>query len=108
MAALYREADIFCLPSWWEAMPLSLLEAMASGLPVVVTDVGDMARVVGATGVVVPARAASQLAAAIEELLRDPRRARALGAAARERVVDSFSLDRTLRSIEALYEESSD
>lgn len=106
MATFYREGDIFCLPSWWEAMPLSLLEAMASGLAVVVTDVGDMARIVGATGVVVPARAPTQLASAIEQLLREPRRARAFGAAARERVVDLFSFDRTLRSIESLYEES--
>ena len=38
----YAAADVFCLPSWWEAMPLTVLEAQAAGLPVVATAVGDV------------------------------------------------------------------
>ena len=76
MPAVYAAADVFCLPSWWEAMPLSVLEAMAAGLPVVATDVGDVGRDRvddGETGFVVPPRRPEQLAAcAAQTLLEDP------------------------------------
>ena len=105
MAKFYRDSDVFCLPSWWEAMPLSLLEAMASGLPVVASDVGDVARVVGddgATGIVVRPHSAEQLTSALEQLLADPEEARRMGAAARA-VEMCFSFDRTALAIDAVY-----
>ena len=107
MPAAFAEADVFCLPSWWEAMPLSVLEAMAAGLPVVATDVGDVARAVsdGETGFVVPSKAAEQLARALEPLLTDPERRRRMGAAGRDRVVEHFSADVTARAVSALYAE---
>jgi len=108
MAGFYRDSDVFCLPSWWEAMPLSLLEAMASGLPVVASDVGDVARLVGpdgAAGIVVPPRAPARLARALEQLLADPGRARRMGGAARARVEQCFSFDRTVRAIDEVYRE---
>src|SRR5204862_6978171 len=65
MPAAYADADVFCLPSWWEAMPLSVLEAMAAGLPVVASDVGDVSRLVTAEcGAVVPAKDPQRLAEA--------------------------------------------
>lgn len=107
MAAAYAAAEIFCLPSWWEAMPLSVLEAMASGLPVVATDVGDVKRAVesGETGFVVPPRSPEHLADALEVLLVDAAQRRKMGAAGRARVVEHFSADVTARAIADLYAE---
>lgn len=107
MPVLYREADVFCLPSWWEAFPLSVLEAMASGLPVVASAVGDVGRIVedGSSGLLVPPRDPRELAAALETLLTDATRRAAMGAAGRHRVERSFSITSTLAAIEAIYAE---
>jgi glycosyltransferase involved in cell wall biosynthesis len=107
MPEAYAEADVFCLASWWEAMPLSVLEAMAAGLPVVATDVGDVGRAVadGATGYVVPVRDPEKLAAALEPLLTDPDLRRRMGAAGRERVTQRFSSAVTAAAVSALYAE---
>ncbi len=107
MPAAYAEADVFCLPSWWEAMPLSVLEAMAAGLPVVATDVGDVRRAVadGVTGYVVPVRDPERLASALEGLLTDSALRRRMGTAARARVTEMFSSSVTAREVSALYGE---
>jgi glycosyltransferase involved in cell wall biosynthesis len=105
MPAEYAMADVFCLPSWWEAMPLSVLEAMAAGLPVVASDVGDVSRVVvdGITGYVVPSKDPERLAATLEPLLTDPALRRRMGAAGRARVTDLFSATATAGQVSALY-----
>jgi glycosyltransferase involved in cell wall biosynthesis len=107
MPAEFAAADVFCLPSWWEAMPLSVLEAMAAALPVVATDVGDVSRAVadGVTGAVVPVRNPDKLAAALEPLLLDEQLRRRMGAAGRERVDEMFSSEVTARGVCALYAE---
>jgi len=105
MPAAYASADVFCLPSWWEAMPLSILEAMASCLPVVATDVGDVSRAVldGDTGFVVAPHSPQQLATALETLLTDSDLRRRMGAAGRAHVEDGFSSDVTARKVSDLY-----
>lgn len=105
MPAAYRQAEIFCLPSWWEAMPLSVLEAMAAGLPVVATGVGDVEHIVddGVTGFVVPTRSPAELASALRKLLTDPELRLKMGAAGRQRVTQRFSGAVTAAAIDALY-----
>ncbi len=105
MAALYREADLFCLPSWWEAMPLSLLEAMASGLPVVATRVGEIPRIVesGVSGLLVPPRDPDALAEALRSLLQDPDLRAAMGVAGRRRVEAGYTLRHVKDAIGELY-----
>jgi glycosyltransferase involved in cell wall biosynthesis len=105
MPALYQDADIFCLPSWWEAAPLSVLEAMASQLPIVATNVGDVPIVVrdGIDGLLVGIRQPSALADALHELLKDAERRRSIGQSARDRVVDEYSGEQAARTLADLY-----
>jgi glycosyltransferase involved in cell wall biosynthesis len=106
MPRAYADADVFCLPSWWEAMPLSVLEAMAAGLPVVATDVGDVSRLVtSACGRVVRPRAPHLLAEALRPLLEDTETRRRMGQAARDRARSMFSSSATAEAIGRLYDE---
>ncbi len=107
MPVMYREADVFCLAAWYEAMPLSILEALATGLPVVATKVGDVARVVrpGETGGLVPPRDPVALADALEPLLRDRELRGRLGRNARRLVEQHFSSAETTRALAQVYRE---
>jgi len=100
--------DIFCLSSaYGESFPLIVGEVMASGVPAVVTDVGDSAWMLNKTGRVVPPRNAEALAAAVDELLELGSEGRkVLGAAARNRVIELFSLGKVVAEYESLYEET--
>ncbi|MCK5506821.1 MAG: glycosyltransferase family 4 protein [Thermodesulfovibrionia bacterium] len=69
---LYRKADIFVLPSLWEGMSNTLLEAIASGLPVIVTDTGGTEELVKDNGVVVPKENFAAISDAIMRLIRSP------------------------------------
>jgi glycosyltransferase involved in cell wall biosynthesis len=97
--------DVYCLPSRFEGMPVSLLEAMALGLPAVATAVGGVPEVVtgGREALVVPPDDPDALASALIELLRDPDRRAAMGDAARE-TAGRFSIEAMVRRTEAVYE----
>jgi glycosyltransferase involved in cell wall biosynthesis len=88
LAALYGEADAFCLPSERDGVPMALLEAMAAGLPVVATGVGGIGDLVvdGETGVLVAPGDPPALAAALASLAGSEDLRHRLGAAARARV----------------------
>lgn len=107
MPKTYYEADVYCLPSWWEAMPFSVLEAMATGLPVVASDVGDVHEVVlhGVTGLLVPPGDVSALAAALHSVLVDEARREEFGRAGRRHVQERFSVRSSFAALEEVFEE---
>jgi glycosyltransferase involved in cell wall biosynthesis len=98
--------DIFVLSSaWGEAFSLAVGEAMAAGVPAVVTAVGDSPWLVGSTGVVVPPNDPEALCAGLVELIEmDASQRRALGERARHRIVENFSLSLYVQRHVNLYE----
>jgi glycosyltransferase involved in cell wall biosynthesis len=100
-----RGLDAFVLPTDWESLPLSILESMRCGLPVVATDVGGVSEAVedGRTGRLVPPRDPAALAEAIIDILRDPGRREAMGQAARDAGRQRFSAERMVDDVAALY-----
>jgi glycosyltransferase involved in cell wall biosynthesis len=95
IASVMAGLDIAVMASWWEGFGLVVLEAMSQGVAVVVVDVGGPPEIVvhGESGIVVPQRSPRDLAAALQELLENPERRRALAAAGRSRVEASFQLE---------------
>ncbi|HXD66424.1 MAG TPA: glycosyltransferase [Solirubrobacteraceae bacterium] len=103
---LLQTVDVGALSSDWEGMPLFVLECMATGTPVVATNVGGLPEIVehDRTGLLVPPRDPAALAAAISALLADPERGRLLAATAAERM-DSFTIETVAHRFADLYEQ---
>jgi glycosyltransferase involved in cell wall biosynthesis len=101
-----RGAHVLLQSSLTEALPNTILEAMACALPVVVTDCGGIREAVadGVEGFVRPRRSPQALAAALRELHCNPVRRRAMGDAGRDRVVEEFTLERQVDAFARLYE----
>ncbi|MFV0442969.1 MAG: glycosyltransferase family 4 protein [Planctomycetaceae bacterium] len=99
--------DIYCLPSIKQGLGTIMLEAMARGKPVIASRVGGVYGVVrdGETGLLVPPSDSSVLSERIVELLRDPGRARTIGSAAREQVLQDFPVSHMIEQTAALYRE---
>ncbi len=95
---LLTAADLFVLPSLEEGMSLAMLEAMATGLPIVATDISGNRGLItdGEHGLLVPPQDIGALSAAIEQLLDNRQLAARLGGAARERAQESFSVAETV------------
>ena len=106
LPALYEQAQIFCLASFAEGVPVVLMEAMAHGIPVVSTRIHGIPELVadGETGLLVAPGRAVDLAAAIRRLAGDRDLARRLGDAGRERVAAEFDQDASAAELKALYE----
>ncbi|WP_107689192.1 glycosyltransferase [Coprothermobacter proteolyticus] len=102
---LLEQADIFVLSSDWEGMPLSILEAMAAGKPVVATAVGGVPELVenGLTGLLVPPDNANALAEALLLLAKHPELRQVMGQNGQKKAIDCFDISRTAREYEALY-----
>jgi glycosyltransferase involved in cell wall biosynthesis len=107
VARLLHAADVFLLTSVSEGVPLTLIEAMAAGLPVVSTDVGGTAEVVveGETGYLAPAKDDAALATAILRLAGDPALRQRLGEAGKARARAAFDEPRMAERYAQLYEE---
>lgn len=105
--ALLNAADIFTLPSRYEGNPLSVMEAMAAGLPVVATAVGGVPELVeeGVSGFLTPNEDVEALTAALQRLVDNAELRRQMGEAALRRARERFDVRHTVRAYEALYEE---
>jgi glycosyltransferase involved in cell wall biosynthesis len=104
---LLAACDLFVLPSLYEGLPLSVLEAMASARPVVATAIAGTSEAVvhGETGLLVPPADPTGLAGAIRALLVDGALARRMGEAGRARVCREFSLRRMIDRVTEVYDE---
>jgi len=107
---LLTAADFGLLTSREEGFSNVILEGMAAGLPMIVTDVGGNAEAVrhGETGLVVPPRSPKAIGDAILELTHNPEQRKRFGAAGRKRVEKEFSIDRCVKAHADLYEEMLD
>ncbi|MGD0443656.1 MAG: glycosyltransferase family 4 protein [Edaphobacter sp.] len=106
MPSVYASLDILVSSSRLEGLPMTILEGMASGLPLVATPVGDVPTVVldGRTGLLVPSEDVESLASGIVKLLRDPALRKCLGTAARKLIEDEFSAARMTDDYLGVYE----
>ncbi len=97
-------SDCFVMPSRHEAMSIAIMEALSAGLPCVVSDVGDNARLVedGQGGLVVPANSPTNLASALDRLLLDPALRTDMGQKARQKAL-SFRIEQMVSQLEAVY-----
>jgi glycosyltransferase involved in cell wall biosynthesis len=99
--------DVFVLPSGNEGTPVTAIEALASGCPVVATRVGGVPDVVddGVDGFLVPPAAVDEMGARLAELARDPGLRARMGAAGRERMGTRYAVDRLVDDVDRLYRE---
>jgi glycosyltransferase involved in cell wall biosynthesis len=105
VAGLLSRFDVFVLPSLWEGLPYSLLEAAALAKPVVATDIPGVREVVkhGETGLLVPARDSERLAQAVVRMLREREQAACLGRKLKSATQTDFSLSQMLQKTQDLY-----
>ncbi|MFF5548196.1 DUF3492 domain-containing protein [Streptomyces olivaceoviridis] len=99
----YAAGAVVVLSSVVEGFPISLVEAMFCGRATVSTDVGAVVEVIGGTGLVVPPRSPRALAEACVALLRDPERRERLGAAARARALELFTVEQNIAAFHGIY-----
>ncbi|WP_030176197.1 DUF3492 domain-containing protein [Streptomyces sp. NRRL S-813] len=99
----YASGAVTVLSSVVEGFPVGLVEAMFCGCATVSTDVGAVVEVIGGTGLVVPPRNPRALAEACVTLLRDPERRARLGAAARARALELFTVEQNIAAFHGIY-----
>lgn len=107
VAQMLGQADVFALASRWEGFPLSILEAMRTGLPVIASDVGGSREAVaeGVSGFLVERDDVAGFRAALQKLCSNKALRTSFGTAGRQRYLQHFSLGQMLRKTHALYEQ---
>lgn len=104
VSSILQALDVFCLSSRAEGFPNVVAEAMLCKVPCVVTDVGDAARIVGDTGIVVSPNDSRALAEGLQALtVMDQKERQTLGLAARSRIVEQYNIAKVATRYEALY-----
>ena len=105
VGAAAASADVLVLPSHHEGLPMSMLEAMAAGVAVVVTSVGAIPEALNTDedGVIVPPGDVDALADALDALLADSERRGRIAATGRARVIRDYSVARVARDLDAVY-----
>lgn len=105
VAGLHMEADLFVHPSSQEGCPVALLEAMASGMACIATDVAGSQDVIesGKSGLLVPPLDTGALRASIQRVLSDETLRQGLGTEARRRIVEQYSIEREVAQHEEMY-----
>jgi glycosyltransferase involved in cell wall biosynthesis len=102
---LLAATDVFAMPSWWEGLPLALLEAMFAGNAVVASNVSGIPEAIPSAdiGILVPPRDRGALASALHRVLGDAALRARLGRAARERALSTFTVERMTDDYVRLY-----
>ncbi|MBF0370505.1 MAG: glycosyltransferase family 4 protein [Magnetococcales bacterium] len=104
---LYRQADLFVLPTHWEGCARVLLEAMKEGCPILTTDAGGNPELVndGQTGVVTPTGDVQGMTEKIRQMLENPDQSQAMAQAGQKRLRDHFTLEHHLDRVDRFYRE---
>lgn len=105
--ALLAQADVLVLPSYYEGMPMSVLEAMAAGLPVIASDVGGIPEVIDQdiNGLLIEPGDVPALIAALQRLLSDAALREKMGLAAQSKIARCYTSKQALKQIEGIYTE---
>jgi L-malate glycosyltransferase len=103
--SVLRELDLFLMTSLWEGFSIALLEAMATGLPIVATSVGGNSEAIldGQTGLLVPSKDVSRIQIALEKIITNPTTAENYGKAASERFNNNYTIDAMMLNLENVF-----
>lgn len=103
---LLAASDIYVSSSIWEGLPMAILEAMMAGLPIIATDVGDIARIITPEiGIVVPPRQQNRIVEGLNRLTNDPISRCKMGRAAYKYAITNFAADKWMDRIVEVYTE---
>ncbi|WP_294184182.1 glycosyltransferase [uncultured Clostridium sp.] len=100
---LLNEMDIFILPSLWEQFPISILEAMSLGKPIIATNVNGVPEELGNSGILVNPGNVSELVVAIEQLISDNTMRNKFGTLSKRRFYDNFTIEKMCNKLLQIY-----